>query len=86
MNAIKKKEHDKNQQHKTKDIDNGVHPRGTMSPGVKVVQATALSTGKSDDVHACVFSIIQGICPHVGVAPRDVPLQELSFKKGLLSA
>ena len=27
------------------------------------------------------FSIIQGICPHAGVAPRDVLLQELSFKK-----
>ena len=29
---------------------------------------------------------MQGICPHAGVAPRDVPLQELPFKKGLLSA
>jgi len=27
------------------------------------------------------ITIIQGNFPHVGVAPRDVPLQELSFKK-----
>ena len=26
-------------------------------------------------------AIIQGRCPHVGVAPRDVQLQELLFKK-----
>ena len=87
MHVLKKKEHDNNQQHKTQDVDNEVRSGGTTSPspGVKVVQAAELSAGKSDDVHACVFSIIQGIFPHVGVAPRDVPLQELSFKKGLLS-
>ena len=88
MHVVKKKEHDKNQQHKTQDVDNEVHPRGTTSSGlgVKMVQAIALSSRKGDDVHACVFSIMQGICPHAGVAPRDVPLQELSFKKGLLLA
>ena len=88
MHVVTKKEHDKNQQHKTQDVDNGVRLGGTTSlgPSFKMVQAAALSAGKSDDVHACVFSIIQGICLHVGVAPRDVPLWELSFRKGLLLA
>ena len=87
MHVVKKKEEDKNQQHKTQDVENRVRPGGTTSlgPNVKMVYATALSVGKSNDVHACVFSIIRGIFPHTGVAPRDVPLQELSFKKGLLS-
>ena len=60
MHVVKKKEHDKNQQHKTQDVDNGVCPGGTTSPslGVKMVQVVALSVGKSDDVHACVFSMI----------------------------
>ena len=52
MHVVKKKEHDKNQQHKTQDVDNGVHLGGTTSlgPGVKMVQATALSVVNSDDV------------------------------------
>lgn len=39
MHVVKKEEHDKNQQHKTQDIDNEVRPGGTMSlgPGVKMV-------------------------------------------------
>ena len=88
MHVVKKKEHDNNQQHKTQDVDNRVRPVWTTSPspGVKMVQAATLSAGKSDDVHACVFFIMQGICPHTEVAPQDVPLQELSFTKGLLSA
>ena len=79
MHVVNKREHDKNQQHKTKYVHNGVRLGGTtsLSPDVNVVQATALSVGKSDDVHACVYSIIKGIFPHVGVAPRYVPLQEL---------
>ena len=88
MHVVKNKEHDNNRQHKIQNVDNGVRPGGTTSlgPGVKMVQAAALSAGKGDDVHACVFSIIHGIFPHMGLAPRDVSLQELSFKKGLLSA
>jgi len=53
MHVVKKKEHDKNQQHKTQDVDNGVHPRGATSlgPDVKMVQAATLSVVNSDDVH-----------------------------------
>ena len=88
MHAVKKRECDNNQQHITQDVDNGVRLGGTTcpGPGFKMVQATALSAGKSDYVHVCVFSITQGIFPHAGEAQIDVPLQELSFKKGLLSA
>ena len=77
MHDLKKKEHDKNQQHKIQDIDNKVFPKETTSPGpgVKMVYLAALSARKRDGVHACVFSIIQGICPHIGVAPRSVFLQ-----------
>lgn len=83
MHDVKKKEHDNNQQHKTQDVDNGVRPGETtaLGLGVKMVQDAALSVEKSEDVHACVFSIIQGICPHAGVALREVPPQKLSFKK-----
>ena len=83
MHAVKKKEHDKNQQHNTQDNYNGAHPGGTMSSGsgVKMVKATALSDGKVMMYMHVFFSIIQGICPHAGAAPRDVSLQELSFKK-----
>ena len=70
MHAVKKKEYEKNKKHKTQYVDNGVHSGGTPSPGpsVKMVQATELSVEKSDDVHACVFSIIQGIFPNIKVA------------------
>lgn len=53
IRSIKKREHDKNQQHKAQDIHNGVHLGGTTSlgPGVKMVYATALSDRKSYDVH-----------------------------------
>ena len=36
MHAIKKREHDKNQQHKTQDVDNKVRPVSTMSSGLGV--------------------------------------------------
>jgi len=36
MHAVKKKEHDNSQQHKTQDVDNGVRPGGTMSPSPDV--------------------------------------------------
>ena len=42
MHAVKKKEHYKNQQHKTQDIDNRVHPRGTTSPGPAQISGEAL--------------------------------------------
>ena len=62
MHVVKKKEHDKNQQHKRQDVDNGVRPGGTTSPGpsVKIVQAAALSVVNSDDVHRGDVDIIQG--------------------------
>ena len=53
MHIVKNKQHDNHQQHKTQDVDNGVRPGGTTSPGpgVKMVQAAALSVVNSDDVH-----------------------------------
>jgi len=36
MHVVKKKEHEKNQQHKTQDIDKGVRLRETTSPGLGV--------------------------------------------------
>ena len=83
MHDVKKKEHENNQKHNTQDVDNGVRIGGTTSlgPGVKMVQATALNVVNSDDVHRGDVIIIQGKCPHVGLALRDVPLQELLIKR-----
>ena len=53
MHDVKKKGHDNHQRHKKQDVDNGLRPGGTTSPapGVKMVQAAALSVVNSDDVH-----------------------------------
>ena len=33
IHVVNNRQHDKNQHHKTRDVDNGVRPGGTKSPG-----------------------------------------------------